>query len=156
MKTYKTLTILLIAVLAVSACENKGIENKQEKEKVVVEDTATKQAVEEPQPVDPRIAKGQRLFDENCTSCHSLHQKIVGPALTGVTKRRDIGWLVAFTRNAPAMIEKGDPIAKKLYAEYKPTIMTVFEFLTDEQIKDIYYYIENEKLADDVKVIAIP
>lgn len=156
MKTYKTLTILLTAVLAISACKNKGFEKRQEDEKVVAGDTATKDVKEEPQPVDTRIAKGQQLFDENCTACHALHQKIVGPALTGITKRREMDWLIKFTRNAPAMIDNGDRIAKKLAEEYKPTVMTEFAFMTEEQIRDIYYYIENEKLADDVDVIAIP
>jgi cytochrome c2 len=143
MHKLKSVVLLLSIVTAFNACKNKGVENKQEKEKIVVEDTATKHAVEEPQPVDPRIAKGQRLFDENCTSCHSLHKKIMGPALTGITKRREMGWLLKFTKNAPAMIDNGDPIAKKLAEEYNPTIMTNFSFMTDKEIGDIYYYIEN-------------
>ena len=31
---------------------------------------------------------GQKIFKANCTPCHRMHQKLVGPALAGVLERR--------------------------------------------------------------------
>ena len=31
--------------------------------------------------------KGEKLFKQNCTSCHALNKKVVGPALSGVEGR---------------------------------------------------------------------
>ena len=30
---------------------------------------------------------GQKIFKANCTPCHRMHQKLVGPALAGVLER---------------------------------------------------------------------
>ncbi|MDX1614727.1 MAG: cytochrome c [Candidatus Promineifilaceae bacterium] len=38
---------------------------------------------------DPQLAEGQRLFQANCTSCHSLKAdvRVIGPSLAGVSER---------------------------------------------------------------------
>ena len=33
------------------------------------------------------IAKGEKLFKQNCTACHALDRKVVGPALQGAVDR---------------------------------------------------------------------
>lgn len=41
------------------------------------------------EPLDPQAAAGQRLFKQNCTSCHSTtpDEVVVGPSLFGVGQR---------------------------------------------------------------------
>jgi cytochrome c551/c552 len=141
MKVHK-LSIAFVCLLGlVTACKNNGYDKKIEGEKSVVQPPAADTIVKDSTTL--RAEKGRVLFEENCTACHALHKKIIGPALTGITKRREMDWLLKFTKNAPAMIDSGDPIAQKLAEEYQPTIMTEFVFMTDEQVRDIYHYIEN-------------
>lgn len=64
----------------------------------------------EPQPKDPLVARGQKLFEGrgNCTSCHKPDKKIIGPSLVEIAKvyREKQGDLVAFLREeAPAIVD---------------------------------------------------
>lgn len=94
------------------------------------------------------VAEGEKLFNENCTSCHVIDgAKSVGPNLRDVTKRRKEDWLLKWIKNSPAMIASGDPIAVKLYEENNKANMTEFGFLTDNQIKSILKYVESAPVA---------
>ncbi|MDX5320937.1 MAG: c-type cytochrome, partial [Bacteroidota bacterium] len=86
-------------------------------------------------------AKGKDLFEQNCTSCHAINEKLIGPALAGVQERRQEAWLIQWIRNSTAMIKAGDPIAVKLFEENNKSVMTSFDNLGDEEIKDILAYI---------------
>lgn len=86
-------------------------------------------------------AKGKDLFETNCTSCHAINSKLVGPALAGVGEKREEAWLIKWIRNSQALVKAGDPIAVKLFEENNKGIMTSFEQLGDEEIKDILAYI---------------
>ena len=87
---------------------------------------------------------GAAIFKQKCTSCHAIDRQVTGPALKGVTERHDEAWLIKWTKNAPAMIASGDPEAKKLYDQYKPTMMTAFPELSDGDVKNILAYIKAE------------
>lgn len=89
------------------------------------------------------VAEGEKLFNANCTSCHAIDEKVVGPALKGVDKRHSEAWLIKWIRNAPAMVQSGDPAAVKIYNEYNQSPMTAFTHLKDEEIKSILEYIKN-------------
>lgn len=90
------------------------------------------------------VAAGQKLFEENCTSCHAINDKVVGPALKGVHERpgRSEQWLISWIKNAPEMIAKGDPLAVKLYEENNKANMTVFATFSDNDVKNILAYIK--------------
>ena len=45
------------------------------------------------------ISAGMELFDGNCSSCHQVHEKGVGPALKNVYERRDVKWLTKFIKH---------------------------------------------------------
>lgn len=94
-------------------------------------------------------AEGEKLFNENCTSCHALDAKNLGPALRDVQKRpgRTEAWLIKWIRNSPAMIASGDPLAVKLYEENGKQNMSVFENLSETQVKSILKYIETAPAA---------
>ncbi len=88
---------------------------------------------------------GAAIFKQKCTSCHAIDKQVVGPALKGVNDRHDEAWLIKWTKNAPAMIASGDPAAKKLYDQYKPSMMTAFTELSDDDVKNILAYIKAEE-----------
>jgi hypothetical protein len=50
--------------------------------------------------------KGKGLYDSKCASCHSLkNDVIVGPGWSGVTERRQLGWLMNMMTNTTEMLE---------------------------------------------------
>ena len=100
------------------------------------------------------LAKGQQLFQGYCSPCHNFLQKGIGPSLEQVTAAVTPTWLKAFIRNAPAIIEKGDPRAKQLFAEYNQ-LMPPFSEIKEADLDAIVSYIhsqhkEPEKHSNDL------
>ncbi len=85
--------------------------------------------------------KGKDLFEQHCTSCHAINEKLIGPALAGVNERRQEAWLIKWIRNSQALIKSGDAVAVKLFEDNNKSIMTSFEQLGDDEIKDVLAYI---------------
>lgn len=95
--------------------------------------------------VSPDI--GKNLFKSNCAQCHAKNMKTAatGPALGGMEER----WsdypredLYAWIRNSSAMITQvKHPRALELWAQYKPTVMTAYPNLTDDEIESIIAYV---------------
>src|SRR4051812_6920334 len=91
-------------------------------------------------------ADGKTVFKQNCAVCHTLtNQRTTGPGLGGIKDRAPGGdWLFNWVKNAERMIKSGDAEANKIFKEYAPTVMTVFEgTLSDEDIKAVVEYIKN-------------
>lgn len=88
------------------------------------------------------IQAGQALFNANCKSCHKLDQRYTGPALRGVTERRDLDWAVRFISNSQLVIESGDATAVALYKEYNNIVMPPMDFLSTDEIMNLLSYIE--------------
>ncbi len=89
-------------------------------------------------------AAGEKLYQANCTACHAINEKVVGPALKDIHKRRDGKWLVSWIRNSQAMVKAGDPVAVQVYKENNEALMTSFENLSDAEINSIIDYIKQE------------
>jgi cytochrome c2 len=100
------------------------------------------------QPVSAQ-ADGEKLFTENCASCHALDAKVVGPALRGVHDRpgRSEKWLLSWVKNSAKMIADGDALAVKLYEENNKSAMNNFENLGDDNIKAVLAYIKDAPVA---------
>src|SRR5215216_2109904 len=81
------------------------------------------------------VAEGEKLFNANCTSCHAINERVVGPALKGADKKHSEGWLIKWVKNSQAMVKAGDPEAVKIFQEFNGAVMTPFPNLTDAQIK---------------------
>jgi cytochrome c2 len=88
---------------------------------------------------------GEALFNNNCKTCHSPFEKVVGPALKGVENRHSEEWLLKWIHNAPGMIKSGDAEAVKLYNDNGKQQMTVFTNLKEDEIKAILTYIKDVK-----------
>lgn len=63
------------------------------------------------------VAKGEKTFSGTCSACHKLDKRYVGPALSGVTKRRTPEWIMNMMLN-PTEMTQNDPTAKALLGEY--------------------------------------
>ena len=88
------------------------------------------------------ISNGMNLFSNNCTQCHAVHEKVVGPALKNVWERQDVPWLINFIKYPQKVIDGGDPYAQKLYEEYNQ-YMPNHDFLNDEEILHILGYVKD-------------
>lgn len=87
--------------------------------------------------------KGEQLFKENCKSCHKVHEESVGPALSGVSKRRSADWLHSWIKNNAVFRASGDKEAIAIYEKYKKAEMTAFPTLANEDIDAIIAYVES-------------
>ena len=100
------------------------------------------------------VAEGEKLFKANCTSCHAINEKIVGPALKDAHKRRKEDWLLKWIKNSPGMVQSGDPIAVQLFNDNNKIPMLPFLSLKDSEIKSIISYIKQESEAPAKTVTA--
>lgn len=88
-------------------------------------------------------AKGKELFSTLCQQCHAVtDEKVIGPGLKGITKRRDTAWLVKWVKNPQAVISSGDAYATALYAKFQPLVMQSFPDLSDDDIKNILAHVD--------------
>ena len=82
--------------------------------------------------IDQELAKtGEGLFKSNCTICHKIGSKFVGPALKGVTDRRSSEWIMNMILNTEYML-RDDPLAKELFMEFNGSPMTNVGFEQDQ------------------------
>ena len=90
-------------------------------------------------------ADGKTVFKQNCAVCHSLgDNKITGPGLKGVGDRIPKGdWLFHWIKDNEKVIKSGDAYANKILKENGNAAMTVFESLSDDDVKAVEAYILN-------------
>ena len=87
--------------------------------------------------IDLTKTDGEVLFKASCSTCHKPNEKLVGPALQGVTKRWESKELLYdFVRNSQEVIGR-NAYAKKLFKEYNQSPMMPYPQLTDEDIQSI-------------------
>lgn len=86
------------------------------------------------------VKNGKSLFNANCAACHKLDKKLIGPALAGVTERRDAEWLHKWIKDNAALRASGDADAVAIFDEYNGSVMTAFPNLSDQDIDDILAY----------------
>ncbi|REJ84988.1 MAG: cytochrome C [Bacteroidetes bacterium] len=86
---------------------------------------------------------GEALYKANCTACHAINDKLIGPALKDMHKRHSEDWLIKWIRNSQAMVKAGDPVAVKLFNEYNKVAMPANNF-SDDEIKAVIAYVKAE------------
>ena len=102
-----------------------------------------------------RAKAGMALYKANCTACHAIDRKVVGPALGGVWDRWESeAKIVALVQNSSKLIASGDAYANKVFNENNKSVMTAFPQLTAEQVMDILIYIKNPSVAEPAKAAA--
>jgi len=90
-------------------------------------------------------AAGKELFNSLCAACHKPYSNSIGPALHGVTDRRDMEWIHEWIKNSAALIASGDAQANEIYNEWGQTAMPAFPQLSDADIDNILAYVEQPK-----------
>lgn len=98
-------------------------------------------------------AKGKSLFKTNCTACHKMESKLVGPALKGVTEKREHEWLKKWIKDSGALIKSGDADAKAIFDEYKIS-MSAYPNFSDADLEDVIAYMANPEKATAKKAAA--
>ncbi|TDN37781.1 c-type cytochrome [Hymenobacter sp. UV11] len=91
------------------------------------------------------IAAGDALFKNNCAQCHAVNDKVVGPALGGITKRRSISWIIPWIHNSAKVIASGDEYAVKLYNDNGKQQMPAFPQLSDKEITSIIAWVTSQE-----------
>ena len=86
------------------------------------------------------IVKGEKLFLQNCGTCHNFQQDGIGPALAGITKAVSAQWISHFIKNPKGLIDSGDSRALKLFQQYH-VIMPSFGTYNDSDINAIIAFI---------------
>lgn len=100
---------------------------------------------------------GEALFKANCTSCHKIDAKMIGPALKGARAK----WaertggddaLVSWVQNSQKYIkESGDPYGKQLFEEYNQLVMTPMA-LSSEEVLAIFEFVDAAPAPDAAPV----
>jgi len=101
---------------------------------------------------DAALANGEKLFKANCSSCHKVKAKLVGPALYGAEERWAAGaahkgddgkaQLYKWIKNSAAVIKDGNPYATAIFNEYNKSAMNAFPQLADADIDNILAYVK--------------
>jgi len=100
------------------------------------------------------IEAGGKLFKQNCAACHKVDKKAIGPALGGVTERRDQEWLLRWVRNNQELRESGDADAIAIYEEFNGSAMPAYPQFSDDDILNILAYVESEWAAMQAAPVA--
>jgi len=90
------------------------------------------------------IAAGDALFKSNCAQCHAVNEKVVGPALAGITKRRPMSWIIPWVKNSAKLVASGDEYAVKLYNDNGKQQMPSFG-LSDKEITSIVAWVTSQE-----------
>lgn len=104
---------------------------------------AIKESVSGKPVEDATIAAGKTIFEGRCASCHALNNKLVGPALKDVHKRRKYDWLTKWIRNNEDLRKSGDKDAIAVFEANNKAVMSTFTDLKDEDIAALVMYIED-------------
>ncbi len=92
-------------------------------------------------PIDSKLAaEGKGIFNSNCTACHSLQQKIVGPPLGDITNQRTPEFVMNMILNAPVMEQK-DSKVETLVKQYHVNMPNTG--LSEKQARAVLEYLRS-------------
>jgi mono/diheme cytochrome c family protein len=83
------------------------------------------------------VTKGEQLFTAKCSACHKISERLVGPPLKDVTKRRKPEWIMNMILN-PQQMTQENPTAKELFATY--LVQMTFQDVTQDDARAILEY----------------
>ncbi len=121
---------------------------KKRQEKLREEAQFIRKLVDVAFPCCAEILDGKLLFNQNCSPCHKIDLKSIGPALAGLTSKHSMEYLIKFTRDNNELRRNGDAHARKVYNDYNGSAMPEFN-LTDQQIRAIYKYIDENSTVEE-------
>lgn len=83
-------------------------------------------------------AAGETLYKTNCTACHKLDKRFIGPSPVGIMERRSPEWIMNMILDPKLMTEQ-DRCAKDLLIEFNGAAMAN-QNLTVEETRSILEY----------------
>ena len=96
------------------------------------------------------IENGKQLYNANCTACHQMDKKLIGPALRGVNDKYSEEWLIKWIKNSAELIASGDADAIAIYEEYNQSPMPAFPYFSDDDVRDVLAYIEQAPVKQTI------
>lgn len=160
----KKLAIALLATIFVlTACESESQKKSRERRESKMKEKQEQQA-EKPEEVpaserittdnkgvgpvknvelsdqinEEMVKRGMKLFKTNCTACHKVDKRFIGPSPKGILNRRSPEWIMNMILD-PKMMTEQDQCAKDLLVEFNGAAMAN-QNLTREQARDILEY----------------
>jgi cytochrome c oxidase cbb3-type subunit 3 len=98
------------------------------------------------QAQDDAVAKGEQVFQANCSVCHKMGEQVIGPDLTGIHDRRSPEWIKGFIKNSAKMIAAGDKDAIEVFEKFNKTQMLAFEAtLAETDLDAVVTYLKTAK-----------
>ena len=92
--------------------------------------------------------EGEKLFKNNCSACHKLEGTLIGPGLKGVkakwTAAGEEDKLLLWVQNPVALFNSGNSEMAKAAWDFSPIEMTAQAHLSDEQIAQIFDYVDSD------------
>lgn len=90
-----------------------------------------------PQVNEDMANKGKVTFEAKCVSCHKFNEKLVGPPLAGITKKRKPEWIMNMILNPVEMTQK-NPAAQELYRQF--LVQMTYQDVTQDDARSILEY----------------
>lgn len=84
------------------------------------------------------VEAGAALFKTNCTACHKIEKRFIGPSPKGIMKRRSPEWIMNMILDPQLMVEQ-DRCAKDLLIEFNGAAMAN-QNITEDQARSILEY----------------
>lgn len=84
------------------------------------------------------VERGLALFNTNCSACHKIDKRFIGPSPKGIMSRRSPEWIMNMILDPQLMVEQ-DRCAKDLLVEFNGAAMAN-QNMTEEQARDILEY----------------
>lgn len=89
------------------------------------------------------VERGAALFKTNCTACHKIEKRFIGPSPSGIMERRSPEWIMNMILD-PKLMSEEDQCAKDLLIEFNGAAMAN-QNLTEAQARDILEYFRTLK-----------
>lgn len=83
-------------------------------------------------------AKGKEVYEANCTACHKVNKRFIGPPPTGILERRTPEWIMNMIMDPEGMVEN-DPLAKDLLIEFNGSPMAN-QGINEEEARQMVEY----------------
>lgn len=100
--------------------------------------------------IDQEMAtKGQVIFEAKCSACHKTDKRFVGPAIAGVTERREPEWIMNMILNPDIMVKENET-AKNLLMEYSAPMAN--QNLTETEAREVLEYFRTLAISSEEPV----
>jgi mono/diheme cytochrome c family protein len=134
-------TLLLISISLISINCGEGKESANDSNPTVSTDPQKNKGIGPIKSIplesnidEKRASEGEKVFEAKCSACHKFDERVVGPALKGVTQRRSPEWIMNMILNPQEMTQK-DPIAYELLSEYLTQM--VYQNVSEDETRSL-------------------